>query len=97
MPTGAFGPNHGDGCAHGWEVTPLGSPVGALHEALGGPLPGLLASLGWDSCLLDAVPRGKTWLCLALCWLHPSQPLASKAGRSAWGGGDGERGGVSVH
>ena len=98
MPTvspGAFSP--GDGCAHGREVTALGSPVGALHEALGGTLVGLLASLGWDFCLLDVDSKGQDMAVLGTVLAPPSQPLASKAGGSAWSGGDGERAAVSIH
>ena len=46
-------------CAHGWKVTPIDSPVGAPHKALGGTLVSLLASLGWDFCLLDAGSKGQ--------------------------------------
>ena len=87
MPTvspGAFSP--GDGCAHGREVTALGSPVGALHEALGGTLVGLLASLGWDFCLLDVDSKGQDMAVLGTVLAPPSQPWASKAGGVGAGG-----------
>ena len=82
--SGAFSP--GGRCAHGWKVTPIDSPVGAPHKALGGTLVSLLASLGWDFCLLDVDSKGQDMAVLGTVLAPPSQPLASKAGGDGAGG-----------
>ena len=70
---GAFSP--GDRCAPCWEVTLLGSPVGALHVALRGTLVGILASLGWDFCLLDAGSQGQDIAVLGTVLAPPKSAL----------------------
>lgn len=71
--SGAFSP--GDGCAHGWEVTLIDSPVGSPHKALGGAFVSLLASLGWDFCLLDAGSKGQDMAVLGTVLAPPKSAL----------------------
>lgn len=70
---------------------PLGSPVGALHEALGGPP--LVYWLRWVGIPASRCSsKGQDMAVLGTVLAPPSQPLASKQEVVGL-----EEGGVSVH